>query len=74
MTQQQTITLESTTVEPSSGFTDFVLGRLHVAELRAKITANDIKATATALSAGLISPEAAILMLAETGLEISSGA
>jgi len=47
MTQQQTITLESTTVEPSSGFTDFVLGRLHVAELRAKITANDIKATAT---------------------------
>jgi hypothetical protein len=72
MTQQQTITPESTTVEPSSGFTDFILHRLHVAELHAKIIANDIEVTAAALSAGLISPEAAILMLAETGIQVSS--
>jgi hypothetical protein len=63
---------EPTTVEPSSGFVDFILHRLHVAALRAKIVANEIEATATALSGGLISPEAAILILAETGIEVMS--
>jgi hypothetical protein len=58
--------------EPSSGFVDFILHRLRVAELRAKIVANEIATTATALSAGMITPEMAILILAETGLEISS--
>src|SRR6516164_7742691 len=71
MTQQQTITPESTTVESSSsGFVGFILRRLRVAELRAKVIANEIEATATALSAGFISPEAAILMLAETGISV----
>jgi hypothetical protein len=66
----QTITSELATVEPSSGFVDFILRRLRVAELQAKIVANEIATTATALSAGMITPEMAILILAETGLEI----
>ena len=67
------ITPEPTTAAPSGGFTDFILHRLHVAALRAKIVANEIETTATALSAGLISPEAAILHLHQFGLvEVSS--
>ena len=53
-----TITSEPTTVDPSSGFSDFILHRLHVAALRAKIVANEFESTTTALSAGLISVEA----------------
>jgi acyl dehydratase len=70
MTQQTNS--EPMTAESSSGFTDFILHRLHVAALRAKIVANEFEATATALSGGLISPETAILILAETGLELAS--
>jgi hypothetical protein len=70
---QQTITPEPTTVEPSSGrFATFILHRLHVAALRAKIVANEIETATVALSAGMISPETAILVLAETGVEVSS--
>jgi hypothetical protein len=73
MTHQTITNPEPTpTVEPSSGFTDFILHRLRVTGLRAKIVANEIESTMTALSAGLISPEAAILILAETGIEVSS--
>jgi hypothetical protein len=64
-----------TTVEPSSAFTDFILAHLNCIALRFKIITNEIEATAAALSAGLISPEAALLILAETGLaldEVSS--
>jgi len=38
-----TITSEPTTVDPSSGFSDFILHRLHVAALRAKIVANEFE-------------------------------
>ena len=63
-----TITSEPTTVDPSSGFSDFILHRLHVAALRAKIVAKEIETTATALSIGLISPETALLHLRALGL------
>ena len=59
--------------EPSSDtFAEFVLKQIHHAKLRAQITVNQIEMAATALSAGMISPEAAILVLAETGVEVSS--
>jgi hypothetical protein len=67
MTQPAIKEPEPTTVEPSSGLTDFILHRPHVTALRAKIVANEIEATATALSAGMISPEAALLHLYESG-------
>jgi hypothetical protein len=70
MTQPAIKEYEPTTAAPSSGFADFILHRLRVATLRAKIVANEIEATATALRGGLISPEAAILILTECGLEI----
>jgi len=63
-------TVEPTTVEPSSGFAQFVLRQIECAKLRAEITANQCEMALAALSAGLISPEAAILMLAETGLAL----
>lgn len=53
--------------EPSSGFVDFILHRLRVAELQAKIVANEIEAMATAMSAGMISAELALLHLHEAG-------
>lgn len=53
--------------EPSTDFIDFILHRLRVAGLRARIVANEIEAIATALSGGLISAETALLHLHETG-------
>jgi hypothetical protein len=70
---QTTIESEPTTVEPSSSnFTAFVLAQIGCAKLRAEITVNQIEMAATALSAGMISPEAALLILAECGLEIGA--
>jgi hypothetical protein len=58
----------TTATQPSSAFTNFVLGQIRCAELRARIAANQLKATAVALSGGLIGAEAAIAMLHEAGL------
>ena len=63
---------EPTTVEPSSAVTAFVLEQIRCVKARAEIVANQADMAATALSAGLITPEAAILILAETGVEVSS--
>ena len=63
-----TITSEPTTVDPSSGFSDFILHRLHVAGLRAKIIANEFDAIGIALRDGLIDTEGALAMLDEGGL------
>jgi hypothetical protein len=72
MTHHQIQTVASTTVAPSSGFTAFVIGQIRCAKLRAEITVNQCDVAITSLSAGLISPEAAILIVAETGVELAS--
>jgi hypothetical protein len=64
------ITVEPTT--PSTAFTDFILAQLNWAALRSKIITNQIETAITALRAGLITPEMALLVLTECGLEISS--
>jgi hypothetical protein len=61
---------EPTTVESSSAFAHFVLQQIGCAKLRAQITINQIEAAAAALSAGMISPEAALLILHEIGLSL----
>jgi hypothetical protein len=66
------ITSEPATAAPSSAIADFVLQQIHCAALRSRIVTNQLEAATTALNAGLISPEAAILILAETGVEVSS--
>jgi hypothetical protein len=71
MTQLQIIT-EPTTAAPSSSFTDFVLTQLKCAALRTKIITNQIEFATIALSAGAITAEQAISVLAETGLEIGA--
>jgi hypothetical protein len=61
--------------ETSSAFTAFVTGQIRIAKLRFELAANQADAALAALSGGLISPEEAILILAETGLvldEVSS--
>jgi hypothetical protein len=68
-----TTSTEATTV-PSSGFADFILQQRHIKKLRAQITLNQIEAAAVALSAGTISAEAALLILAETGISVPSTA
>jgi hypothetical protein len=66
-----TITPEPTTVEPSSSsFTAFVIGQIGCAKLRAEIIVNQCDMAITALSGGFISPEAALLILHEAGLEL----
>ena len=60
------------TVEPSSAFTAFVLEQIRFAALRSKITTNQLEAAAAALSGGVITAEQAILILAETSVEVSS--
>jgi hypothetical protein len=60
------------TVEPSSAFTAFVLEQIRCAKLRAQMIVNHCEMAITALSAGLITSEAAILILAETDIEVSS--
>jgi hypothetical protein len=73
MNSPETITEATTaTTAPNTAFTDFILGQLRCAALRSKIVTNQIEAAATALSVGMITPEAAILILAETGVEVSS--
>jgi hypothetical protein len=59
---------EPTTVEPSSAeFTAFVFKQLRCAKLRAEITVNQTEMAMKALNAGILSPEMAILILAECG-------
>jgi hypothetical protein len=61
--------------EASSAFTHFVLRQIGCAKLRAELVANQADMAITALSAGLITPEMALLVLAECGLplgEVSS--
>ena len=60
---------EPTVIEPSSGFADFVLGRLRVARIRTHIVLNHINAVGVALKGGLIDGEDAIAMLGEAGLD-----
>ena len=59
---------EPTVIEPSSGFIVFLLGQIRCAELRARLAANEFKATATALAGGLIDAPTALAMLDEAGL------
>jgi hypothetical protein len=62
---------ESITEPSSSSFTAFVIGQIHCAKLRAQITVNQTEMALTALSAGMITAEQTILILAETGLELA---
>ena len=67
------MSFSSTTVSSnaSTAFTAFVLGQIRITKLRAELVANQAEMAMIALSDGLISPEMAVLVLAETGLEIS---
>jgi hypothetical protein len=58
--------------EPSSAFTHYVLRQIECAKVRAELVANQADMALAALSGGLISPEMAILILAETDVEVSS--
>jgi hypothetical protein len=60
-----------TATEPSSSFTDFVLRRLHVARLQARIALNQLDTVHVALSGGWIDGEDAIAMLGEAGLDFN---
>ena len=64
--------IEPTTIEPSSGFADFVLRQIRCAAARSKLTTNQLEAAAAALSGGVITAEQAILILAECRLEIGA--
>ena len=59
---------EPAATEPSSDFITFLLGQIRSAELRARIAANELRATAVALAGGLIDAPAALAMLHETDL------
>ena len=61
-----TTSAEATTA-PSTAFVDFLLQQFRCAALRSKIVTNQIEAATVALSAGMISAEAALLILHETG-------
>jgi len=72
MTSTTTKSSAEPTVEPSSAeFTAFVFKQIRCGKLRAEITANQCEMAAAALSAGIVTAEQAILILAETGLELS---
>jgi hypothetical protein len=58
-----------TATEPSSGFTDFVLRRLHVARIQAELALNQLDTVHVALSGGWIGAEDALAMLGEAGLD-----
>jgi hypothetical protein len=60
---------EPAATESSSGFITFLLGQIRCAELRARIAANQLRATAVALAGGLIGAEDAVAMLSEAGLD-----
>ena len=61
-----------TSTTASSTFTAFVLTQLRCAQLKAEIVVNQIEAATAALSAGMITAEQAILILAETSIEVVS--
>ena len=58
--------------EASSAFTQLVLRQIECAKLRAELVVNQADMAIIALSGGLISPEMAILILAECGVEVVS--
>jgi len=62
---------EPAATEPSSDFTTFLLAQFRCAELRARIAANELRATAVALAGGLIDAPAALAMLDDAGLDIT---
>jgi hypothetical protein len=70
-TLEPSATITSTT-EASSAFTQFVLRQIHCTKVRAQLVANQADMALAALSGGLISPEMAILILTECGIEVSS--
>jgi hypothetical protein len=70
-TLESSATTASTT-EASSAFTRFILRQIHCTKVRAQLVASQADMALTALSGGLISPEAAILILHEAGIEVSS--
>ena len=70
-TSKSSAALVSTT-ETSSAFTQFVLRQIECAKLRAELVVNQADMAIIALSGGLISPEMAILILAECGVEVVS--
>jgi hypothetical protein len=70
-TSKSSAALVSTT-ETSSAFTQFVLRQIECTKLRAELVANQADAASAALAAGLISPEQAILILSECGVEVAS--
>lgn len=53
--------------EVSSNFADYVLAEIHVAELRARFLANELRTMAIAFSAGFIDIDNAIAHLTEVG-------
>jgi hypothetical protein len=57
---------------PPSAFVEFLLAQFRCAALRSKLITNQIEAATVALSAGIITPETALLILHETGVEVSS--
>jgi hypothetical protein len=67
-----TASAEPITEASSAAFTKFVLRQIECAKLRAALVVNQADMASAALSAGLISPEMAILILAETDVEVSS--
>ena len=72
-----TITAHSSTAltsptETSSAFTQFVLRQIECAKLRSQLVVNQADMALAALSGGLISPEQAILILTECGVEVAS--
>jgi hypothetical protein len=72
MKSDTSITSAEPTTAPSTSFTDFTLAQLNCAALRSRIALNQIEAATVALSAGMVTPEQALLILAECGIEISS--
>jgi hypothetical protein len=71
ITAHSSAALASTT-ETSSTFTQFVLRQIECTKLRAQLVVNQADAALAALAGGLIAPEIAIMILAETGVEVSS--
>ena len=60
---------EPAATESPFDFITFLLEQIRCAELRARIAANELRATAVALAGGLIDAPAALAMLGEAGLD-----
>jgi hypothetical protein len=57
----------------SAAFTAFVLGQIRLTKLRAELVVNQADMAHAALAGGLISPEMALLVMTECGIdEVSS--